>query len=95
MNSGCNNRPFYLIPDFYEPEHGDEIVKHFGELSILTGGSSLVSALAKMYAHSHVTVANNFAASHTQGEAIILAGSCSENTLRQITHFKGINGGIA
>lgn len=39
----------YLVPDYYEEEHGDQIAEAFGNLPFLTGGSGLVGALGRRY----------------------------------------------
>lgn len=39
----------YLVPDYYEEEHGDRIAEAFGSLPFLTGGSGLVGALGRRY----------------------------------------------
>ena len=43
----------YLVPDYYEEEHGDRIAEAFGDLPFLTGGSGLVGALGRRYVKYH------------------------------------------
>lgn len=45
----------YLVPDYYEEEHGDQIAEAFGDLPFLTGGSGLVGALGRRYVRQHRT----------------------------------------
>lgn len=43
----------YLVPDYYEEAHGDQIAEAFGDLPFLTGGSGLVGALGRRYVRLH------------------------------------------
>lgn len=81
---------YYLIPDYYEEEHGDWIAERFGDLPFLTGGSGLVGALGRRYMDRQKKdpdKADGFY-SGTEGKAILLAGSCSAVTLKQIADFE-------
>ncbi|WP_333651962.1 3-oxo-tetronate kinase [Lacrimispora sp.] len=87
---------FYLVPDYYDQNHGYRIVELFGKLTLLSGGSGLMepvgAALAsenKVTKRKKVPEKNGYS-----GQAILLAGSCSDMTLRQINDFKS-KGGIA
>lgn len=85
--------PFYVIPDYYEEEHGDRIAEIFGSLPFLTGGSGLIGALGRRYAGREgfpcgPTGQALRAQARTMGRALLLAGSCSAVTLRQIAHFQ-------
>ena len=47
--AGDAGEHFYLIPDYYEENHGDLIADRFGHLPFLTGGSGLVGALGRQF----------------------------------------------
>lgn len=70
----------YLVPDYYEEEHGDRIAEAFGNLPFLTGGSGLVGALGRRYVRQHET--------DKAEKVLLLAGSCSAMTLQQITQYQ-------
>lgn len=77
----------YYVPDFETEEDGQWIGEHFGSLPLLTGGSGLLEPLAASLAANNKQgeVADLSCAS--EGKALILAGSCSDMTLRQIEYF--------
>ena len=85
---------FYLIPDYYKSEHGEEIAKQYGKLRILTGGSGLISALADIYVQMYGKRNNAYCIQASYGKTVILAGSCSKATLGQIDYYQK-NGGIS
>ena len=104
----------YLVPDYYEEEHGDRIAEAFGDLPFLTGGSGLVGALGRRYVKAHGTnkagtceqgentqEQNSVTFEHTESQfvdgrkpiatekkALLLAGSCSAMTLKQIKKYQ-------
>ena len=81
---------FYVIPDYYEESHGDDIARIFGNLPFLTGGSGLIGALGRLYAKEIEATADAVGkASNTDAPvALLLAGSCSAITLEQIATYK-------
>lgn len=82
----------YLVPDYYEEEHGDKIAQAFGGLPFLTGGSGLVGALGRQYMlGKQEGMAEKSEETGTRGRAVLLAGSCSAMTLRQIADFQWRN----
>jgi 3-dehydrotetronate 4-kinase len=83
---------FYVIPDYVTEEDAKKIVAVFGDLKLLTGGSGLLSALGAKYRVECQNGATEKIASGTQGPSIILVGSCSEATLRQIEEFASSGG---
>ncbi len=88
----AGSRRFYLIPDYEEDSDADLIVKSFGNLSCLTGGSGLLASLA-----SHMLKDKSqqkIVRYETKGKGILLAGSCSKATLSQIAWYKN-KGGLA
>lgn len=78
----------YLVPDYYQDEHGDLIAERFGTLELFTGGSGLAGALGKYLAERGLTVTSNHNTEKVKGKALLLAGSCSAITLKQIEAYK-------
>ncbi len=80
---------FYLIPDYYEELHGDLIAGRFAGLPFLTGGSGLAGALGRWFVRNRKEGGGqrrNW--SGTRGPGLLLAGSCSAMTLRQIQFYQ-------
>lgn len=80
----------YAVPDYETDGQGGEIARAFGHLPFLTGGSGLAGALSRVYAEEKGKNVNNEAASlrdRTAGRAILLAGSCSAMTLKQVSAY--------
>lgn len=75
--------PFYIIPDFEKEEDAEQIVQLFGSLKLLTGGSGLAEPLAKMYQQN--VEMDEFGRSNSK--AILISGSCSEVTRKQIEAY--------
>ena len=82
--------PFYLIPDYRDEKNGEQIVKLFGSLKLLTGGSGILEPLAGMLSASCRSGA--LIDAHAEGPAILLAGSCSKATLSQIAYYQAQGG---
>lgn len=83
--------PFYLVPDYYEEEHADRLAEIFGDQMLLTGGSGLVGALGRRYAAIHSLTEKDGQEAvprGTEGKALLLAGSCSAITLKQIEDYR-------
>jgi uncharacterized protein YgbK (DUF1537 family) len=80
---------FYLIPDYVDDEDAKMITKIFGHLPLLTGGSGILQemglTLSKNSSHARVMTG-------VSGKAIILAGSCSPITRKQVKHYKACGG---
>lgn len=87
---GQDKEHFYVIPDYVEDWHATKIVEIFGELSLLTGGSGLMTDLGRKY-NKEMDATAEIVADGTTGKAIILAGSCSAATLQQIEEFKAVS----
>lgn len=85
---------FYLVPDYTEDVHGEWIVKRYGKLPLLTGGSGLMAALGKMYVREHGSALHTEEMNESPGEGILLSGSCSEMTLKQIAYYEN-HGGLS
>lgn len=87
------NGPFYMIPDYYEDSHGGQIAEMFGGLPFLTGGSGLVGALGRRYARemgieTEIEAEKKDSKAACAGKALVLAGSCSAVTLKQIADYQ-------
>jgi 3-dehydrotetronate 4-kinase len=79
---------FYVVPDYETNEDAERIVQLFGSLELLTGGSGLAEPLARM--HQQESEMDQFERSNSK--AIILSGSCSEVTRKQIEAYHKIGG---
>lgn len=78
------NRHFYLVPDFFKPEHGVEIAGVFGSLPFITGASELLYYLAgKVRTEVPENKADGHASACRYGR-VMVAGSCSDMSRRQI-----------
>lgn len=85
-------RPYYVIPDYITEQHGKRIVEIFGDDHILSGGSGLLAHLA-----AHLAAGQSVMQTCTKkvlGKGLILVGSCSEMTLKQIAAFQK-HGGVS
>lgn len=85
----CNSR-FYLIPDFLISKDAEIIAELFGDLKLLTGGSGIMEALAAHYTGRQNSLVET--EDQTKGAALLLAGSCSEATRRQIAYYQAVGG---
>lgn len=80
---------FYLIPDYVGDADGQLIAKRFKHLSLLSGGSALLE---------HILDKNEFKRTVSSGQnlknyrSIILCGSCSKATKKQIERYKAAGG---
>ena len=84
-----NGQPCYLIPDYETDEDGEAIVRQFGHLPFLSGGSGLLKPLAEyLLSRSGSRNAASIPASAVPGKAILIAGSCSKMTLAQIAWYQ-------
>ena len=84
---------FYIIPDFFEEKHGKKIIRLFGKLNLLTGGSGLLTDLGNYLKEDKIDYNDSDSVENrVQGKGIIFAGSCSKATLSQINKFISNNG---
>lgn len=77
---------FYMVPDYYEDSQANLIVNIYGGLRVLSGGSGMLAELGRR-AIGNREVKKPIPSGVT-GKAVILAGSCSETTRRQIREYK-------
>lgn len=78
------NTKCYFVPNFETDTDGEIIAKDFNDLKLLSGGSGLLEHLIK----SSETNENKVQISLSNQRAIIVCGSCSEMTNRQVEQFK-------
>lgn len=77
----------YLVPDYYEDQHGLTIAKVFSKYRFFTGGSGLGGALAQVLGKT-ARPGSEKPLMDTAGAGLILAGSCSAVTLKQIADYQ-------
>lgn len=75
---------FYVIPDYEKEEDAQLIADCFLELPILSGGSGILTELARRSAGSEA--AEEVFETAVNGDAVLFAGSCSEMTRKQIAY---------
>lgn len=78
------NEHFYLVPDYFKPEHNELIYSLFGGAKLLSGGSGLLAAVNAEKVKSSSTQVRR----DKPGKTILLAGSCSSMTLKQVAEYK-------
>lgn len=83
---------WYAIPEYETDDDADRIINAFGELQLLTGGSGILTALAKRFKATDVKLEDVSEQSctlfgRTSGRGIIVAGSCSVATREQELFF--------
>lgn len=90
---GEDRESFYLIPDFENEEDSKRIVELFGKNTLLSGGTGFLEDYAQSLTKQEES--NNKSSlfgSATEGPAVILAGSVSEATRLQVSHYKSQGG---
>lgn len=80
----ATHRRGYIIPDYIDERDAAAIAGIFGDGLVLSGGSGLLTALAR---HLKPVGQAPLPPSKTPGPALILSGSCSVTTRSQITHY--------
>lgn len=81
------NKRFYLVPDYFEPEHGRQIAAYFAKLAFLTGGSGLCGDLAAFFSNNGSAAAYRLAPTAEPLPRVIVAGSCSVATRGQVKNY--------
>lgn len=74
------------VPDYYRPEHGAGLAEAFGGLPLLTGGSGLLEHLARRV-RDRDTQQPESAGPEARGRRLILCGSCSSMTQKQVKAY--------
>lgn len=82
---------WYLIPDYTDEKDAERIVDLFGNMKVLTGGSGILTALARRLTKNETGEAEYCG---TEGPAIIVAGSCSTATHAQTLWYEN-HGGVS
>ena len=77
---------FYIVPDYETEEDGRRIAELFGDMDFITGGSGLLKELAGRHGGSEPQ--KSAAIDIRAGRTLLLAGSCSSMTLKQIRCYK-------
>lgn len=80
---------YYLIPDYDSESDAQRIVELFGDMPFLTGGSGILTALARRIT-GRDEAARAF--SGTAGKALLVAGSCSTATRAQEVWYENQGG---
>ncbi len=82
-------KPFYLIPDYYEDDHGSILAKAFVDLPFITGGSGLAEFVSRELNQTGAGLENNDTenSNGVEGPSLILAGSCSTATKEQVKKY--------
>lgn len=82
------NEHYYIIPDYYSEDHPAQIIHIFDHLNVFSGGSGLAAALARHLKAAHNTAVGMPQKNRVKGPALIVAGSVSKATIRQIQAYK-------
>jgi uncharacterized protein YgbK (DUF1537 family) len=77
---------FYLVPDYFEPGDGKTIAELFSDIPLHSGGSAFAADLFRALRADRPPI-SRAPAPRAPGRGLVLAGSCSEATRRQIRHF--------
>lgn len=80
--------PFYIVPDYETEEDAQQLVQLFGNLTLITGGSGLAEPLARSFKRN----AEADQMGSPGAKALILSGSCSETTRKQIEAYQQSGG---
>ncbi|WP_196796800.1 four-carbon acid sugar kinase family protein [Sporosarcina sp. P33] len=83
IDNNKNLEHYYLIPDYDNDEDGKAIIERFGHLKLITGGSGLAEWIAKTNPSEQISLDLDV---HST-KLIMLAGSCSEMTRKQIQSY--------
>lgn len=76
---------FYVIPDYVDDKDGEKIVKLFGNMKFLTGGSGILEFLG---AYLSDKAGRMTALERNDSPGVVFAGSCSVATLGQIEDYQ-------
>lgn len=84
---------FYVIPEYESQKDGEKIVNVFGNLPVLTGGSGLLEPLAGVLSSKENQWESrksfrSMAPQSCSTKTLLLAGSCSAMTLKQIQFYQ-------
>lgn len=82
-------RHYYIVPDYEDTADAEAIVNMFGDMKFLTGGSGILTALAR---HIKKGEAESIAFRKNTAKALIVAGSVSVATHKQTEWFQNHGG---
>lgn len=88
---GKEREHFHISVDFFLPEHGEMIMDIFSDIDFLTGGSGIMEHMSTRYWTKEERSAKNRDEDEkcsADERRVILAGSCSDMTKKQIRRFK-------
>lgn len=76
---------YYLVPDYENDQDAERIIEQFGQDLFLTGGSGILEFLARSHVRSEGDKTTH---ERVFGKTLLLAGSCSVATRRQIKQYQ-------
>lgn len=86
---GKDKEHFYVVPDYIDETQAQKIADIFGDDYVLSGGSGILSALAKKYKKEYMTDEQmEMPKTAVSGRGVVFAGSCSKATGEQVADFK-------
>lgn len=80
------------VPDYYDSRQGAELAENFGDLPLLTGGSGLLEHLARRASLGLEKEGTTEDFPDASGRRLILAGSCSAMTIKQVEAYLAAGG---
>ncbi|MDY6147155.1 four-carbon acid sugar kinase family protein [Peptoniphilaceae bacterium SGI.137] len=80
---------FYLIPDYYEEQHGRKLMKFFSKMQLLSGSSALIFDWYKAL-NGEGTKKIEYQSKEDNSKALILSGSLSNQTKSQIDDYRNL-----
>lgn len=85
-NYGKDDSHYYVVPDYCDDDDADLIIRTFGDLKFLTGGSGILGPLGWKLSDKRGVLKGRM--KKPTGKALLLAGSCSTATLAQVETFR-------
>lgn len=82
---------FYIIPDYFNNNHGDIIMKHFGDNKVMSGSSQLINDWYKVIFKGSDKFKYD-KSNNKKSKVIIFSGSLSDKTNEQIKNFIKMGG---
>lgn len=81
---------FYVIPDYVNDKDGEEIIRLFGNLRFLTGGSGILEPLAAWMLNYKKKSAEQSVQTEMEQyyPGVVFAGSCSVTTQEQVADYR-------
>ncbi|MGH1352705.1 MAG: 3-oxo-tetronate kinase, partial [Methyloligellaceae bacterium] len=79
----------YFVPDHFNDNHAETIVRSFVHYTFITGSSGLAEPLARLHAQQSENQIKQTPMKTDTAPTLVLAGSCSVATREQIHEFEG------